>query len=70
VRRQIEADVFDMHYAEGHERTGRKQLARAIKGPYVADYYLDKHIDPLMTNPEGQARQAVRISTTINVDHR
>ena len=58
--REIRAAIFDHHLNEENLQTGRKTLAKAIKGPFVSDYYLDKYTDPLATNPEGQRRQQVR----------
>jgi hypothetical protein len=60
TKRHIEAMIFDQHYSEGSASVGRKRLAKPIRGPFVADYYLDKHRDPLMVNEAGRERQAVR----------
>eukprot|EP00892_Ulva_mutabilis_P002629 jgi/Ulvmu1/12367/UM009_0013.1 len=60
VRKMITARVFDQYYQDGSARTGRKTLAKALKGDYIGDYYLDKITDPLMTNPDGRAAAAVR----------
>jgi hypothetical protein len=56
------AAIFDHHFNPDGQRTGRKTLAKLIKGPMVVDYYMEKYKDPLMVNVEGreadQRRQA------------
>lgn len=54
------AAVFDQEYQYEPRRTGRKQLAKMLKGDFVADYYLDKNKDPLMVNVPGAEQAVIR----------
>lgn len=60
IKKIIRARVFDNFYQDGVGRTGRKTLARALKGDFIGDYYMDKITDPLMTNPDGREAAAIR----------
>lgn len=60
IKKIVRARVFDNFYQDGVSRTGRKTLARAMKGDFIGDYYMDKVTDPLMTNPDGREAAAIR----------
>lgn len=60
VKKIVRARIFDEFYQEGVVRTGRKTLGKALKGDFIADYYMDKVTDPLMTNPDGREEAAAR----------
>lgn len=60
ARKIISSSVFDQEYQRIPDRTGRKQLGKALKGDYIADYYLDKITDPLNVNMEGAEQAVIR----------
>jgi hypothetical protein len=60
VRKVVSSNIFDHEYQRFPDRTGRKQLARMLKGDMVADYYLDKNTDPLMVNIDGVEKATAR----------
>lgn len=60
MKKMITASIFDQFYQNGALRTGRKALAKSLKGDFIGDYYLDKITDPLMTNPDGREEASIR----------